>query len=312
MWFFLALSLISAQTTGRKGPSSRGGPDRKTGEAAVKSSLTPAQILKRARQESLQGNHQRVILMLRPLLYPAPKFSTEAQEIDALRLLGLSFWFKGDKSNAEQAFSVLLNRRPRFKLDPVVVPLGAIEFFNGIKKRMKEKLEEIQRARQLEELKKRQAEEAARRRRLEKWKKTAPILLKETVRRKSYFVYTLFPFGVGQFQNGNNTRGWVSAGLQAFTGIVSLSAYLYLSVKYPEGIVPKDDKSSAQQLSYLQQGAGAAFFVVWALSSIDAILNFKPESVERSSRFVPRKGRGRKLFASPLEGGGFIGLSGEF
>ncbi len=311
MWFIVILTLLGSQTGTKKGhlATRLKKPDATKTVVAV---VSPDEGLVKARQESLQGNHARVIFILRPLLYPTSKFSTESKEIEALRLLGLSFWFKGDVDNAEQAFSVLLNRRPNFTLDPVVVPVGAIEFFNKIKKKMKEKLEQIRKAKELEELRKKQSEEQARRKRLEDWKKNAPILMKSTVINKSFYIYNLFPFGVGQFQNGHNTKGWVIAGLQTGVAAISVSAYTYLLYRYPKGTVPSDEIKSAKQIQYLQFGSGVAFFALWLVSAVDAIVNFTPTRTEEFSRFVPRREGGVKLFAAPVEGGGLLGISGEF
>ncbi|MBU1535716.1 CCDC34 family protein [Myxococcota bacterium] len=310
MWIILVLAFLSSPTGGKRPPSLAS--KLKKADPPKPAAFTPDEGLGKARQESLQGNHSRVIFILRPLLYPTSKFSTESREIEALRLLGLSFWFKGDILNSEQAFSVLLNRRPNFILDPVVVPVGAIEFFNKIKKKMREKLIQIRKAKELEALRKKQAEEEARHKRLEEWKKNAPILVKSTVINKSFYVYNLFPFGIGQFQNGHDTKGWLVAGLQVTSAAISLSAYTYLMYRYPKGTVPGDEIKSAKQIQYLQFGSGVAFFALWLVSAVDAIAHFKPTRTEEFSSFAPRRGRGVNLFASPLEGGGIIGISGEF
>jgi hypothetical protein len=310
MWIFIAFSLLFTQTVTKKPVN---GSD--AGSATAKTpivKITSDEVLVKAKAESLQGNHNRVIELLRPLLYPTSVFSTERKEIIALRLLGLSFWFKGDTVNSQTTFTVLLTKRPNFILDPVVVPLGAIEFFSKMKKKLKERLEEIKKIKKLEDVKHKKERELARKKRIEDLKKNAPILVKNRVIIPSYRAYSLFPMGIGQFQNGEKSKGWVIMGAQILTGMISISAYSYLIYKYPSGYVPKDEISSAEQLQYLQVGSGVAFFAIWLVGVVDALYNFKTSTFEETEQFIPRKQYGFKVFGLPVQGGGILGISGEF
>jgi len=292
MWLFLSLWTILAQPA----------PDP----------VDPADRLELASQESLQGNHQRVIDLLSNLLYPTSQFSTEDEEIKALRLLGLSYWFLNNPGEATLAFTMLLNRRPDFKLDPVVVPAGAIVFFNEVRNKLREKLQEIERLKKEEEERKKREKEEAERKFQEELRRNAPVLRETTVIHQNYMLFNFFPLGLGQFQNGQDGKGWMFVGLQALTGAVSVSAYTYLKYKYPRGTVPQEEKVSARQIQYLQVGTGAAFFALWMASVVDALVFHKPTRKTTDRRYVPGRRR-LEMFGAPLEGGGFVlGVQGEF
>jgi hypothetical protein len=301
MWFLVFITALFAQ----------GKSIDKKSMKKTRKVLTPSQSLKLAQQEALQGNNKKVIDILRPILYPTSKFPNEEEEVKALRLLGLSFYYKGDKTDSEQAFTVLLNRKPSFKLDPVVVPSGAISFFNSIRKKLKDKLIEIRKLKLEEEKKKKALLEAIRKKKLLELRKNAPILEKTMVINKNYMLFNFFPGGLGQFQNEDPVKGWIFASVQTFFGLISIGSYSYLSYKYPKGVVPSSEVNSARQIQYLQVGSGVAFTTLWIISVIDAFLNFKPSREFVKKRYIPSKNKLR-FFGAPVDGGAIFGLSGEF
>ncbi|MDA3864429.1 MAG: hypothetical protein PF689_11240 [Deltaproteobacteria bacterium] len=322
MLIFLIIALISTQEKPTK-VDSRKKLSRKVEKKSKKAgesdsdnqdkSRTTKETFEKAKQEALHGNYKNTIKILRPLLYPTSKFANEEDEIEALRLLALSFWYQGDKANALQSFVVLLNRRPSYKLDPVLVPSGAIEFFNDIKVKLKEKLDKIKKQKELEAKRKKEMEKEARRKRLVELKKKSPILVKNVTINKNYFIFNFFPFALGQFQNGDQIKGWTSVSLQVVSGLISAGAYSYLSYKYPSGKVPLSKASSARQIQYLQVGSGLFFFGVWLISAVDAVINYKPSRQEVKRQLYRRDKNKFKLFGSPLpEGGAVFGIKGEF
>lgn len=305
MWIIIFSTIFFSQAT--KTPVKSTKSKKPTVEEV---SLTPGQTLSKASQEALGGNHREVIRLLRPLLFPASKFTSEEQEIQGLRLLGLAFWFIKDFDSATQTFSMLLTRRPDFTLDPVVVASGAIDFFNNVKKKLKEKLTEINRLKQAEEIKRKKQEEEAARKKMEELKKAAPVLRQTVTINKNFYIFNLFPLGLGQFQNEHKIKGWIFAGGQALSGLISLGAYSYLRYKYPVNKVPKDQLSSAEQMVYLQVGAGAVFFGLWIVSIVDSVINYKDTRQSIENKFIP--GNSLNINVQMVPGGGIIGLSGGF
>src|SRR5262249_20067910 len=54
------------------------------------------------------GNYKEAIRILRSLLYPTPQISDEGQLIEAYRLLGVSYFFEGNRPAAQREFASLL------------------------------------------------------------------------------------------------------------------------------------------------------------------------------------------------------------
>ncbi|MBN2722438.1 MAG: hypothetical protein JXR95_00035 [Deltaproteobacteria bacterium] len=304
MWLLIFLSLVMAQGK----TQADGGNHEKP--RAVSGAMSSSQILKKATQEALGGNHREVIKLLRPLLFPSSKFTNEEKEVSALRVLGLAFWFLSEKDNATQTFTILLTRRPTYILDPVIVPSGAIEFFNGVKKKLHEKLSQIKKRQAEEMAKKKLEEELARKKKLDELKKSAPVLKQTITLNQNYYIFNLFPLGIGQFQNGQSIKGWLAASTQMVAGLVSVGAYTYLRSKYPRGLVPHDEVGAARQIQYLQVGSGAAFLGFWIISVVDAVINFKPSRRSVDNKFIP--GSSIRFDVQAVDGGGVFGISGVF
>jgi hypothetical protein len=81
------------------------------------------------------------------------------------------------------------------------------------------------------------------------------------------------PFGVGQFNNGDNAKGVAFLGSQAALGLTSLVLYV---INRDDGLTT-GKKSTA--LEAVQIGTGAAFWgsVLWGI--LDASLRWRPERV---------------------------------
>ncbi len=259
--------------------------------------ISPGDVLKQASAEALQGNHQKVVDLLYPMLYPTSQMATRTQEIEAHRLLGTAYWFLGRRVEAAQEFTAILNLNPEFQLDPLVVPPGLISFFEKVRRDLSSRLEEIRRRRQEEERRRRMEEERRRREQMRRLMKEAPVMHETVTIREHIFIFNFFPFGVGQFQNGQSSKGWVLAMTQLLAAGVSLGSWYYLQYRYPDGLVPHDEVSLARTIQYVQVGSGVVFWGLWALSAADALWNYTPTSKSVKKKIVP------KIAISPANGG---------
>ena len=85
------------------------------------------------------------------------------------------------------------------------------------------------------------------------------------------------PFGAGQFQNGQRTKGILFAAGQGVTGATSLGVFLYLAGKYGlSARVPLEDGPNIRRLQQIEIASGALFFGVYIWSVVDGYVNFKP------------------------------------
>ena len=107
-----------------------------------------------------RGEYLRAIDILRPLLYPDTRLDSEADVIQAHRMLGVANLFENRPDGAKREFRKLLELRPDYRFDPMLDPPRVVEFFNGVLKEEETEIAALEAAR-----KKRDAALAARRQR---------------------------------------------------------------------------------------------------------------------------------------------------
>jgi hypothetical protein len=232
-----------------------------------------------------RGEWARTIQLLRPLLYPELRLETEAEVVQAHRMLGVAFLFEKQPELAKQEFRKLLQLRPDYRFDTLLDPPQVVDFFNGILRENETELAQIE-ARRREEARQKKIEADALAR-----AKAGPTVVEKRLVRNSFAV-NFIPFGAGQFQNGQRGKGWgfliAEAGLAA-TSVGALTANFALyGANYRLPCVPSTDagggcvtdqsaKQRSQTLTRVQVISGGLFFAVAAWGIADAILNFRPE-----------------------------------
>jgi hypothetical protein len=253
--------------------------------------VSPSEAFERGRTAFGRGEYARAIELLDPLLHPEVRLETEGEVVQAHRMLGVAHLFENQPEDARREFRKLLELRPEYRFDPLLDPPRVVDFFNAVVKQEEEDLSAIEAKR-----KKREAEQAARRAR-EAEKQRAREVLVVHVERHSYAL-SLFPFGAGQFQNGETRKGWFFLGTEAALAAISVGAFvtnfaLYgvaprrrclvtpgvdmngLPMKCPDNEIDHTDEDTSRNLLRLQVGSGALFFAVAAWGIVDAVRNFK-------------------------------------
>ena len=208
------------------------------------------------------GEHARACDQLTPLRARADlKPSDKAQ---VLRHLGACKHVLGKSEGAREAWSALLELEPNAELDPVVFPPEMVSTFRRVK------AGRVATAPTPAEVRARD---------------TAPPAAAPTPppQAKSRFVAVL-PFGSGQFQNGQATKGAVLAALDSValaTGVIGLA--LFESQKTSGGFLAggtfKDpDLASTYQDLYV--GGLLVFAGLWIYGAVDGLRHFDaPASV---------------------------------
>jgi hypothetical protein len=178
--------------------------------------------LKRAKDRFEFGAYADCAGTLRQWLSTEPSLS-DAEAVDAYRMLGISELQLGDQAQARAAFVDLLSYDPDFALDAFLVPPAVVEFFDKVKKENEPALAPLrERRRELRE-QQRLAEEAKRRLLAEEQARTGPTAKMVRVRERIY-LFNWLPLGAGQFQNGQNGKGTALAAGQVVTGLINLGA----------------------------------------------------------------------------------------
>jgi tetratricopeptide (TPR) repeat protein len=181
--------------------------------------------LKRAKDRFEFGAYAEAAGTLRQVLAGNPQL-TDAEAVDAYRMLGIAEYQLGDKLAARAAFVNLLSFEPDYGLDAFLVPPPIVEFFDAVKKEHEPTLAPLrERRRELRE-QQRMADEARRRLITEEQARTGPP--GKVVRVEDHvYLFNWMPLGAGQFQNGDRAKGTAIAAGQIVLGLVNVSAIVF-------------------------------------------------------------------------------------
>jgi hypothetical protein len=266
--------------------------------------------LKRAKDRYEFGAYADAAGAVRELLARHPAL-TEAESIEAYRLLGLSEHQLGDKAAARAAFVTLLSIDPDYALDAFLVPPPIVEFFDRVKREAEPELAPLrEQKRQLKE-QQRLADEARRKLLAEEQLRTGPPTKVLRVQERVY-LFNWLPFGAGQFQNGDIARGTAIASAEVVLGALNLGALLVhnqIAQDRSRWCKPSDasncsnppisdsDRLLLQRIDIAKYVSAGLFWAVYAWGVIDAHLNYVPV-VETE--------------ITPTQGGGALKLSWAF
>jgi hypothetical protein len=254
---------------------------------------------------------------LRALLDPTKSTLRDPDSIaDARMYLGAVVLAEGKKEEAGQVFEQLLLEKPDYQPDPLRVYLDAIDAFIDARARVRDRLAALQAAqvrKALEEKARIAAEQARAATRLAMLEKLASTEV--VIERHSRWL-AMVPFGVGQFQNGQDTLGWVFLSSEVLLGVASIasaSVYLYEQTQANDAVVRHDVQNvavgyeqRAQLAAIVADSFGGAFFVAGIGGIVHAQLTFVPERIESRKRDIPA------ISIAPFAGPGLLGVHGRF
>jgi tetratricopeptide (TPR) repeat protein len=250
---------------------------------ALELAAPPTAEFNRGKAAYERAEYSRAIEVLRPLLYPELRLETEGQVVEAHRMLGISHLFEKQNELAAQEFRKLLQMRPDYRFDALLDPPQVVDFFNGVLREYEGELAQIEQRRKQADLEERQRREAYER------AKNGPTVVERHMIRNSFTV-NFIPFGAGQFQNGQNKKGYAFLISESALGAISVGAFATNFAVY--GFRPKTpcraqtrgpcrpdytDQHRSELLTRVQLVSGGLFFAVAAWGIADAILNFQPE-----------------------------------
>jgi len=280
---------------------------------AARAAASPSQDLERARQAFREHDYESAARLATYLLYPEERLALPVDLVEAHVILGASNFEIGHRTEAKREFEKALQIQPEKVLTDMLFTDGAIRLFDETRADIEA------RARRDAELRK----IADERERIRKYRESLVV-----VERRS-FVFNFVPFGAGQFQNKQPTRGIVFAAGEGLTAGLSVGIFVYLSGRYGlNAAVPTADVPSVRQLQQLEIGAGVAFWAIYALGVVDSLLHYKPRvQIEGDDSLLPplpdvpdaRKPRAGKtslfdrIHLAPIavRGGAGVGLTWE-
>jgi hypothetical protein len=227
----------------------------------------------------------------------------------------------GKPEAADEPLRAAIRAHPQMKPpDSLLFPPPVIDRFLRVRESLYEEIkkaerERVQRAQRLAEAEAaRKREEDARQAELERLA-TREIII---VRNRRWIAG--IPFGVGQFQNGDEGLGWVFLTSEAVLGATALTALgmqTYLGLQASERKNPVDNGVTSTWNTLLHVSS-YAFLSVAVVGVLDAELRFVPEFHEERYRPLPERLRRHTLNASltpslAVAPGQFsFGVSGKF
>ena len=237
---------------------------------------TPSDDLDQAKIAYRNGQYSAALPLFNSLLYPDRKLADVNEAAEAYLALGVCRYETGDLRGAKREFEAALITSSNVRLDPLIVTdPTAIAAFNETRLNFQDQIRaEAERKRRIELLKIRQS----------------------YVGVESHQFYLNFvPFGVGQFQNKDDTKGAFFAAAEGVTLITSVSIWGYLVNTY--GVrSTKVQQADAPTVLHLQQAeiaTGFAFLGLWVVGAVDAYLHYTPQTrVEIDESVLPPELRG--------------------
>jgi hypothetical protein len=251
-------------------------------------SLSAPPELKRAKDRFEFGAWADCAGTLRPFLSRDPRLSDE-EAVEAWRLLGLSEYHLGDKPAARTAFVNLLSFDPDFSLDPFLVPPPIVDFFDKVKREHEPDLKPLRERKRALREQQRLADEAKRRLLAEEQARNGPPTRTLRVQERVYLLNWM-PFGVGQFQNGDRSKGTALAAGQLTLGLINIAAIVahgqiaddrsrMCTSSQPRCRAPpytNDDRTLLARLEAVKYASAGMFWALYGYGVWDAHRHFVP------------------------------------
>lgn len=215
------------------------------------------ELLQRGENLLEYGDYPSMVKMLEQAL-AMEKFQGE-QLLRVHRLLGIGYFILHNKSKSGEHFLRLLTQAPDTQLDPLYVPPIIIDYFKKIREDNKSMLDAIL-AKQQEVPEK------------------LPTAM--AVKRYNPYFVNFIPFGAGQFQNEQPTKGALFLSSEVLTLGFNIAGYFAtLGLQSGDGYYSAGNAERAREwriVQYVSLGALAALMVG---GIIDAVLNHKEYTI---------------------------------
>lgn len=263
-----ALTLWGAVASGQPAsPAPSAGPQR----------IDPERALERANRAFTFGDYQAAVDDLTPAVEPEMRISGLREQARALELLGLCHWYLGQNDLSRRYFRRLILVNPDKTLDPRLVPPPIIEFYEDLRRDLADDIKRSE-----AELRKRIEEE-------ERLRQERSALIKEVSYKENSQILAVMPFGVGQFQNGDDNLGWFFLVTEAAAVAISIGSALAIeSLRQPNLRFKSDEVDLAQNLRTTQIVSAGAALGLMLVGAAQAMIQYEPR--QETQRRVIRPG----------------------
>jgi hypothetical protein len=250
---------------------------------------TAAQAFEQARQAYFRGEFQEVVGLLEPLVGGVvPSVRDRILVRESRKYLGAAYVLTDQIDRARAQFEALLRSEGEhmegYTLDPAAFPAEVLRVFGAV------------RARLIEELRTDEAERARLAAERERRRRQALMALVHLAEIDEDIIphepgLAWIPFGVGQFQNGDETLGGFFLGAETATmlsGLIALTIWAPLLDAHDEmGRTSTIDVGVLRGLQIANIVSFSAFGVLAIAGIIEAHVRFVPSHTVRREREIP-------------------------
>lgn len=227
----------------------------------IQRAWTPTEKLDKARQAFRTKDFALATSLLEDLLYPDVELVRKDDVVEVHIMLGACHYQLGKESEARREYESALQLDVERGMSELFFSEGAIRLFEQTKSRLREKLADDAKRKEI----------AERERRLREYIDTIGVYETHS------FAQNFIPFGAPQFQNKHRKKGFIVGGGQMASMVVSLGTWVYLVRSYGlSAKVPIQDAASVRLLQQIEVGAGIAFFAFYLYSMIDGMVYYQP------------------------------------
>jgi tetratricopeptide (TPR) repeat protein len=237
-------------------------------------SASPAEELDHARSSFRSHDCDSASKTLTFLLYPKEQLALAGDLLEAHEMLGACHADAGRIQDAKDEFEKALQLDPTARLDPTFFTSGAQHVFDDTRA----------------DLEQRRAKEAEIRKLQEERERLKKIRENLVLVESHHYYYNFLPFGLGQFQNGEQTKGYLFAAGQGLAVSGSFGLWLYLARKYGVNCphcVTLEDADSVRHMQEVQVGLGILAIGLYGWSVIDAVRHYKAQVRLDDSQLPP-------------------------
>lgn len=241
---------------------------------AATAQASPAEDLDHARSSFRTHDCDSAMKTLSYLLYPKEQLALPGDLLEAHLMLGACKVEIGRTEEAKDEFEKALQLDPSARLDPSFFSSGARHVFDETRGDLETRRAKEAEIRQLQEER-------------ERLRKLRDSLVPVEIH---HYYINFLPFGLGQFQNGDQTKGFLFAAGQGLAVSGSFGIWLYLASKYGVNCphcVKLDDASGVLHLQEAELGLGILAIGLYGWSVIDAVRHYKAQVRLDDSQLPP-------------------------
>ena len=230
----------------------------------------------------------------------APRLASSALVTEARKYLGAAYLFVGRRDAARQQFERLLRTDPRYTLDPLSFPTEVQELFESVRARLELEAQDAMARASL------QARALAAEQQVSRLVAFVDEGVEVAVPNSRWLA--AIPFGVGQFQNGNDGLGWTLLASDIALAAVALGSTVWHQslvgqVAYARSRGAFEAVAEGNRLleiaATLDWAALSALGTLAISGILEAQLTFVPARRIREQRVIPPALRGPTIASSP-------------